>query len=143
VTQHHVEPALGFPRKHGDTHVPACVEIDCAPVQHRQASRYVEASHGNANPGGPEWPRNVERAWILVRLYADKRHTSEIAVAPEAGKQRGYVNTRVRFVDHFDFDGDVRPEDLPRRAIGRNAINGGEGAGLIVRHQRITYPSLS
>ena len=50
VAQNHVEPALGLAGKHGNAHVPASIEIDCVPVQHRQTSRYMETTHGNLKP---------------------------------------------------------------------------------------------
>ena len=109
VAQHRVEPALGFAGEHRDAHVPAGIEIDRAAVQHRQAPGNVEAAHGDGNPGRAERPRDVERAGILVRLNADERDKPEIAVPPEAGEQRRHVDARVRLVDHFDVDGDVRP----------------------------------
>jgi hypothetical protein len=55
----------------------------------------VKTAYGNLDPGGPERPRNVERAWILVRLYANQHHTSEIGMTLKASKQRLHVDTRV------------------------------------------------
>ena len=63
---------------------------------------------------------------ILVRLNADERDESEIAVAPKAGEERRHVDARVGLVDHLDVDGDVRPEHPPLGAIGRDAVDGGE-----------------
>ena len=126
VAQHHVEPALGLAGKHGDAHVPAGVEIDRAPVQHRQAARDVEAAHGDRDAGLAERPRDVEGARILVRLDADQRDKPEIAVPPKAGEQRRHVDAGVGLVDRLDVDGDVRPKDLPLGAVGRDAVDGGE-----------------
>ena len=66
VAQHHVEPALGLARKHGNAHVPASIEIDRVPVQHRQTPRYVETTHGNLDPGLAERSGDVERTRVLV-----------------------------------------------------------------------------
>ena len=59
----------------------------------------MEASHGHGNSGCPERTCDVEGARILVRLNADERDTSEIAVAPKAGNQRRDVDARVGLVD--------------------------------------------
>ena len=86
----------------------------------------MEAAHGNGNSGGLERSCNVEGAGILVRLNTNKRDKPEVAVAPEAGEQRRHVDARVRLVDHFNVDGDVRPKNLPLGAIGRNCVHGSE-----------------
>jgi hypothetical protein len=41
------ETPLGFTGEYGDTHVVANVEIHCAAIQHRQASRYMQTSDGH------------------------------------------------------------------------------------------------
>ena len=86
----------------------------------------MEAAHGDRDSGLPERSRDVERARILVRLHADERDESEIAVAPKTGEQRGDVDAGVGLVDHRDVDGDVGSQHLPLGAIGGNAVNGGE-----------------
>ena len=86
----------------------------------------METADGDRDSGLPERSRDVEGARILVRLDADERDQPEIAVTSKTGEKRGYVDARVRLVDHLDVDGDVRPENLPLGAIGRNAVDGGE-----------------
>jgi hypothetical protein len=123
IAQHHVEPALGLTREHGDAHVPTSVEIDRPSLEHRQASRHVEASDGDGNPSLPERSCDVEGARILVGLNADERNKPKIAVTPKASEQRRHVYAHVCLVDHLDVDGDVRPKDLPLGAIGRDAVH--------------------
>jgi len=123
IAQHHVEPALGLTREHGDAHVPTSVEIDRPSLQHRQASRHVEASDGDGNPSLPERSCDVEGARILVGLNADERNKPKSAVTPKASEQRRHVDAHVCLVDHLDVDGDVRPKDLPLGAIGRDAVH--------------------
>jgi hypothetical protein len=60
-------------------------------------------------------------------LNANERNEPEIAVTPKAGEQRRHIDPCVRFVHGLDVDGDIRPEDLPFDAIGRNTVDGGEG----------------
>ena len=126
VTQHRVQPPLGFAREYGDTHVPAGVEIDRVAIQHRQAPRHVEAADGDGYPGFPKQSRDVEGAGILIGLNADERNKPETAVTPKAGQERRHVDACVRLVDRFDIDGDVWPENPPLGAIGRDAVHGGE-----------------
>ncbi len=126
IAQDLVEPALGLAREHGDAHFPAGVELDRVPIQHRQAPRNVKSADGNGNSSRPERSGNVESAGILVRLNTDKRDKPEVAVAPEPGEQPPHIDARVRLVDHFDVDGDVRPKDLPLGAIGGDCIHGSE-----------------
>jgi hypothetical protein len=69
----------------------------------------MEAAHGDWNSGGAEWSSDVEGARVLVRLYADERNTSEIAVTPKAGEEHRHVNPGVGLVNHLDVDSDFRP----------------------------------
>ena len=126
VAQHRVEPPFGFPREHGNAHVPARIEADRATVQHREASRHVEPSDGNGHSSLPEAARDVEGTGILVRLHADERHKPEITVTAKAGDEPWDIHARVRLVHHLDVDGHVRSKDLPLGAIGRNAVYGRE-----------------
>ena len=80
VLQNPVEAALGLSGKHGDPQVSARVEIDCAPVEHREASRHMKASHNDGYSGVSERPRDIESAGVLVRLNADEPNKTEIAV---------------------------------------------------------------
>ena len=89
VAQHHVEPALGLAGKHGNAHVPASIEINRLPVQHRQTPRYVEATNGNLYPGLAERSGDVEGTRVLVRLDADESDQSEIAVAAKTARSAG------------------------------------------------------
>ena len=129
VLQHRVEPALGLAREHRDAELPAGIELDRLPVEHRQASGDVEAAHRDRDAGIAERAGDVERARILVRLDADQRDQAEIAVAPEPREQRRDVDPGVGLVDDRDVDVDVRSEHLAFGAIGRNAIDGRERIG--------------
>ena len=77
-------------------------------IQHRQASRHVEASNGHGNPGCSERTGDVEGPGILIGLDANKRDKSKPVVTSKAGKQRRDIHARVRLVDDFDVDGDIR-----------------------------------
>jgi hypothetical protein len=86
----------------------------------------VKSADGNGNPSRLERSGNVEGAGILVRLNTNKRDKPEVGVAPEPGEQPPHIETRVRLVDYFNVDGDVRPKDLPLGAIGGDCIHGSE-----------------
>ena len=144
VSQHRVEPVFGFASKHGDAHVATSIEIDRTAIQHRQASRYMEAAQGDLYPSLAERSCDIESARILVRLDTGQRDEAEITVRSEAGEERRHVDARVGLVDHLDVDGDVRSEYLPLGAICCDSVDGGKRVrGIIARHQRITYPSSS
>src|SRR5215831_4261658 len=85
VPQYRVEPVFGLAGKHGDAHVPASVEIDRMTIQHRQASRHMEAAHGDLDPGVAERSYNIESARILVRLDTDQPDEPEVTMRSEAG----------------------------------------------------------
>src|SRR5262249_4101420 len=110
--------------KHGDAHVPASVEIDRTAIQHRQASRHMEAAHGDLDPGVAERSCNIESARILVRLDTGQRDEAEVTMRSEAGEKPRHVDARVGFVDHLDVDDDARSEYLPLGAICCNSIDG-------------------
>jgi hypothetical protein len=71
IPQHRVEPVFGFAGKHGNAHVAASVEIDRMAIQHREASRHMEAAHGNLDSVVAERSCNIEGARVLVRLDTD------------------------------------------------------------------------
>src|SRR6516164_2055280 len=80
ISQHRVEPVFGFAGKHGDAHVAASIEIDRTAIQHRQASRHMEAAHGDLDSGVAERSCNIESARILVRLDTDQPDESEVTM---------------------------------------------------------------
>jgi len=129
VLQYPVEPALGFSGKHGDPQVSARIEIDRAPIEHREASRHMKASHDDGYSGVSERPRDIEGTGVLVRLNADEPNKTEIAVRSQAGEESWRVHSRIGLVNHRDVDGDVPPEHLPLGAIRRDAVNGSERIG--------------
>jgi hypothetical protein len=69
---------------------------------------------------------DVKRPRILVRLNADEGDKPVITVAPEAGEQRGHVDSRIGLVNDIDGDVHVRTEHLALDAIGCNAVHRGE-----------------
>ena len=129
VSQYSLEPAFGLSGKHGDAQLSASVEIDRAPVKHREASRHMKASHNDGYAGVPERPRDIESAGVLVRLNADEANKTEIAVRSQTGEKSRRVHSGVGLVNHRDVNGNVRPEHLPLGAIGRDAVYGSERIG--------------
>src|SRR5258708_9898182 len=123
VSNYRFETLLGFTSEYSDTHVPANVEIHCAAIQHRQASRYMKASDGHSNPSCPERTGDVEGAGILIRLNADKGNTPEIVVASAARQERRDVDACIRLVDDLDININVWPEHPPFGAFGCNAVH--------------------
>ena len=59
-------------------------------------------------------------------LYPDQRDKSEIAATPKPGDDEAMSTACVGFVDGLDVYGDIRSENLPLGAIGRDSVNGGE-----------------
>lgn len=86
----------------------------------------MEAANNNRNSGVPELSRDIEGTGILIGLNTDQRNKTEIVVISKAGKERWNVDARVCFIDRFDVDNDVWPEDLLLGAIGCDSIHGGE-----------------
>ena len=86
----------------------------------------MEAAQGDGDAGRAERPRKIKRARILIRLHADERDHAEIVVTPKAGDQRRHVDAHAGLVDRDDLDRDVAAEHLTLRAIGCNAVHGGQ-----------------
>ena len=126
IAQHRLEPAFGLAGKHGNAHFATGVEPDRVTVQHGQASRDMEAAHGDRQSGVAERPGDVERARILVGLNADQRDHSEIAVRAKFRQKGGNVDPRIGLVDRHDVDGDFGPEHPAIRTVGGDAIERGE-----------------
>jgi hypothetical protein len=82
----------------------------------------MESSDGNGDSSFPERLCDVECAGILVRLNADERNNAEIAVTPKAGKKSRHVDARIRLIDRLNVDGNLRPQNPPLGAIGRNSV---------------------
>jgi hypothetical protein len=86
----------------------------------------MESSNGDGNSGGPEWPRNVERAGILVGLHPYEGDTAKISMASKSLDKRRHTDPSVDLVHDHDVDSNVRTQDLSFGAIGCNAVNRGE-----------------
>ena len=126
VAQHRVEPPFGFTREYGDTHVPAGVELDARPSSIERHPDTWKPPMATGIPASRKRSRDVEGTGILVRLDADERDKTEISVTSKAGDEPLDVHARVGLVHHLDVDGNVRSQDLPLGAIGRNAVHGRE-----------------
>src|SRR5215469_4337186 len=120
--QYHVEPAFCLAREHGNTHLPAIVQVNRAPVQHRQTSRHVKTADGNRNARLSERPRDVEGAGILVGLNADQCDKAEGVMAPKACYNCLNIDTCVGFVDRFNVDCDIGAKDLSLSAITSDTV---------------------
>ena len=77
VPQHFVDPAiLGFPGEETDAQVLRLDEVGRQGLQHRKASRDMEAADADGNAGRAKRSRHVHRARKLVRLHADQKNQS-------------------------------------------------------------------
>jgi hypothetical protein len=121
-----VEPVLRLAGKQRDTHLAGEIEVDRAPIEHREAAGNVEPADRHPDARGTEWPRDIQRPRILVRLHAHQCQQSEIAVLAKATDQLGNVDPCVGLVDHVDVEFDIRPERLPLCAVARQAVDRGE-----------------
>src|SRR6185312_4622724 len=105
------------------TQVAAGVEADGVAVQHRQASRYMEAAHHDLDAGIAKRLRDIERAGILVGLHTDQPDQPEPAVALEALDHARNIDPRVGLIDDFDFDLDALSKHLAFGAIAGDAVH--------------------
>src|SRR6516225_11612772 len=99
IAQNDVEPPLGLTCEHRDAEIAAGIEFDRMSVKHRQAAGHMETADRYLDACGAQWPRQVERARILVRLHAHQRHQTKIAVATVSGNDRWDVHARNHLVD--------------------------------------------
>src|SRR5277367_5151274 len=75
VAQHFVEPTLfAFPGEETDAEVLRLDEIGRQRLQHRKASRNMEAADAYRNVGGAKRSRHVHRPRKLIRLYAHQKN---------------------------------------------------------------------
>jgi len=86
----------------------------------------MEAAHCHLDACSPEWPRDVERTWILVRLHAHQRKQSEVSMLTKTPDQLRYVDVGIWFIDCVNVDVDIRTKHLPLRSVERQAVNGGK-----------------
>ena len=126
IPQDHIEPFLGFSREDGNAQLAREIEVDGGPVEHRQAPRDVKSAERDRDARAAERTRDIERARILVGLHPHERQQAEVFVPPKALDQLWNVDAGVGLVDEVDLDLDVWTEHLPRGAIARQAVHGGE-----------------
>jgi hypothetical protein len=106
---------LGLTGEHRNAQVPACIEVNGAAVKHRHTAGHVKSAGCDRDAGGTERAGNIEGAWLLVRVDANKCNEPEIAVTAVTAKpieQSGDGDARMRLVSCLDSDRNVRPEDL-------------------------------
>ena len=83
----------------------------------------MESTYSDLDACFPEWTCDVERTGILVRLDPDEGHQPKLAVTSQTGEKARDGDSRVRLVDRLDIDGNLRPKNLPFRAIRGDAVN--------------------
>ena len=92
-------------------------------------TRDLTKTYGDLYAGGSKRPRDIDRARVLVRLNADEGDHAEAPMTAKTGKKRRHIDMGVGLIDCLYVEVDIRPEHLPFRAIGRDAVHVGQRIG--------------
>src|SRR5579862_2035132 len=126
VAHHLVHAAFGFSGKQRDADFERGLQVGAYGIEHRQHAGDVEAADDDGNAGGAQRFGDVERARILVGLYAHQADEAEIIVGAHVGDDALDAYAAVGFVDRGNFDGGVGPENFALRAVVKQAVDAGE-----------------
>ena len=124
IDQDLVHPAFGFSGEDRNAHVDRFLEVGHDGREHGEQSRSVKPAEHDLDPSGPEWAGDVEGTRILVRLYADQPHETEVVVPTEIGNDVVNANARVGLIDGRYTDIDIRSKKFPFRSVCGESING-------------------
>src|SRR5207302_8981886 len=80
--------------------------------EHGEQAGNMEPADDHLDAGRTQRARQIEGAWILVRLDPDEPDEPEIAVAAEVGNDLVDADPSVRLVDRGDLHGALLAEHL-------------------------------